>query len=197
MKINEIIAEARANTAGVRAGLSKRKNAQPLSAEEQAAKDKAKSDKWLEKERAKMAAKKGVTEGTSKELRLAVYQVILDIHFGAKYGDEMIDTVTDELGDYFDDVQASGDPILQKVYAYVRQEGAEAEGDPARMDRVALNAIEFLNYNGARGSLSETTSSGSIGTAMTGGKSPNVGTLFGGNYKPKTPFTAKKKVGKK
>jgi hypothetical protein len=33
---------------------------------------------------------------------------------------------------------------------------------------------------------------------MPSGKgSPNVGTLFGGNYKPKTPFTAKKKAGKK
>ena len=104
MKINEIVSEARANTASARAGLAKRKNTQPLSAEEQAAKDKAKSDKWLEKERAKMAAK---------------------------------------------------------------------------------------------ASVAETTSSGSIGTAMTGGKSPNVGTLFGGSYKPKTPFTAKKKAGKK
>ena len=55
--------EARANTAGARAGLSKRKETKPLSAEEQAAKDKAKSDKWLEKERAKTAAKKGVSEG--------------------------------------------------------------------------------------------------------------------------------------
>jgi hypothetical protein len=46
--------------------------------------------------------------------------------------------------------------------------------------------------------VEETTSSGSIGTAMPSGKgSPNVGTLFGGNYKPKTPFTAKKKAGKK
>jgi hypothetical protein len=34
-----------------------------LSPEEQIAKDKAQADKWLEKERAKMAAKKGVTEG--------------------------------------------------------------------------------------------------------------------------------------
>lgn len=109
----------------------------------------------IAKELQAVADQEGLAEGISKELRLAVYQVILDIHFGAKYGDEMIDKVTDELGDYFDDVQASGDPILQKVYAYVRQEGAEAEGDPARMDRVALNAIEFLNYNGARGTLNE------------------------------------------
>ena len=104
MKINEIVAEARANTASARAGLAKRKDTKPLSPEEQAAKDKAKSDKWLEKERAKMSAKKDVAE---------------------------------------------------------------------------------------------TTGSSSIGSAMTGGQSPNVGTLFGGSYKPKTPFTAKKKVGKK
>lgn len=50
--------EARAATASTRASLEKRKNKVPLTPEEQAAKDKAKSDKWLEKERAKMAAKK-------------------------------------------------------------------------------------------------------------------------------------------
>jgi hypothetical protein len=60
--MGEELEEARANTAGARAGLSKRKETKPLSAEEQAAKDKAKADKWLEKERAKMAAKKGVAE---------------------------------------------------------------------------------------------------------------------------------------
>jgi hypothetical protein len=59
---DEEFGEARANTAGARAGLAKRKNAVPMSPEEQAAKDKAKSDKWLEKERAKMAAKTGVAE---------------------------------------------------------------------------------------------------------------------------------------
>lgn len=96
-----------------------------------------------------------IAESTMSDLRRAVYQIILDIHFGAKYGDEMIDTVTDELGDYFDDVEASDDAVLKKVYAYVRSEGAEAEGDPARMDRVALNAIEYLNYDGARGNLNE------------------------------------------
>ena len=105
MKISEIVAEARANTDSARAGLAKRKETKPLTPNEQIAKDKAKSDRWLEKERAKMAAKKGVAE---------------------------------------------------------------------------------------------TTGSSSIGTAMTGGSSPNVGTLFGGSYKPKTPFTAKKKkAGKK
>lgn len=56
--LNAPVAEARANTASVRAGLAKRKETKPLSPEEQAAKDKAKSDKWLEKERAKQAAKK-------------------------------------------------------------------------------------------------------------------------------------------
>jgi hypothetical protein len=45
--------------------------------------------------------------------------------------------------------------------------------------------------------VTETTSSGGVATAMTGGNSPNVGSLFGGSYKPKTPFTAKKKAGKK
>ena len=45
--------------------------------------------------------------------------------------------------------------------------------------------------------MSETTSSSGVATAMTGGNSPNVGTLFGGSFKPKTPFTTKKKAGKK
>jgi hypothetical protein len=46
--------------------------------------------------------------------------------------------------------------------------------------------------------VNETTSSGGVATAMAGSNgSPNVGTLFGGSFKPKTPFTAKKKAGKK
>jgi len=47
--------------------------------------------------------------------------------------------------------------------------------------------------------VTETTSSGGVASAIVGGNgSPNVGTLFGGSYKPKTPFTAKKKkAGKK
>ena len=45
--------------------------------------------------------------------------------------------------------------------------------------------------------LAETTSSSGIATMVSGARSPNVGTLFGGSYKPKTPFTTKKKAGKK
>ncbi len=56
------MAEARANTASARASLAKRNSKAPLSPEEQRAKDKAKSDKWLEKERAKQQSK--VKEGT-------------------------------------------------------------------------------------------------------------------------------------
>ncbi len=55
------LTEARANTANARAGLAKRKESKPLSPEEQLAKDKAKSDKWLEKERAKFS-KKNISE---------------------------------------------------------------------------------------------------------------------------------------
>jgi len=60
--IEQDIAEAGANTKSFRSGYSKRKDTKPLSPEEQAAKDKAKSDKWLEKERAKMAAKKSMAK---------------------------------------------------------------------------------------------------------------------------------------
>lgn len=58
MKSNEFLSEGGANTKSFRAGYGKRKNTQPLSAEEQAAKDKAKSDKWLEKSVPKRQLKK-------------------------------------------------------------------------------------------------------------------------------------------
>ena len=47
-----------------------------------------------------------------------------------------------------------------------------------------------------RPSINETTTSG-VATFIKGGQSPNVGTLFGGSYKPNTPFTASKKKSKK
>lgn len=45
--------------------------------------------------------------------------------------------------------------------------------------------------------VTETSSSGVASAMVRGNGSPNVGTLFGGSFKPKTPFTAKKKAGKK
>jgi hypothetical protein len=42
--------------------------------------------------------------------------------------------------------------------------------------------------------VSETTSSAGMATAPGVGKGPATGTLFGGSYAPKTPFTGKKKA---
>lgn len=42
--------------------------------------------------------------------------------------------------------------------------------------------------------LSETTSSAGVATTPGVGKGPETGTLFGGSYAPRTPFTGKKKT---
>lgn len=49
---------------------------------------------------------------------------------------------------------------------------------------------EYLGYQHQQ--VDETTSS-AIATTMSNKQSPRVGTLFGGSYKPKTPFTKKDK----
>jgi hypothetical protein len=50
---------------------------------------------------------------------------------------------------------------------------------------------DYLKYESVDG-LHENTSS-AVATAPATGKGPNVGTLFGGSYKPQTPFTKKAK----
>ncbi len=58
------MSEARANTAGVRAGLAKRKTTAPLSPEEQIAKDRAKFEKWKAKNQ---KPEKDTTTGVSED----------------------------------------------------------------------------------------------------------------------------------
>jgi len=50
---------------------------------------------------------------------------------------------------------------------------------------------EYMKYQSIS-SLDENTSS-AVASAPAVGKGPNVGTLFGGDYKPETPFTKKAK----
>jgi hypothetical protein len=50
---------------------------------------------------------------------------------------------------------------------------------------------DYLKYESVDG-LHENTSS-AVATVPATGKGPNVGTLFGGGYKPQTPFTKKAK----
>jgi hypothetical protein len=85
-----------------------------------------------------------VTEG-SNNLRSAVLSVIQGIYNGAQAGEDMIDNVSDELGDYFNDVKRSKDQTLRNAYQLMRQQGAEAEGDPLMMAQVAKQAIDMLS----------------------------------------------------
>lgn len=85
-----------------------------------------------------------VAEG-SNNLRSAVLSVIQGIYNGAQAGEDMIDNVSDELGDYFNDVKRSKDQTLRNAYQLMRQQGAEAEGDPLMMAQVAKQAIDMLS----------------------------------------------------
>jgi hypothetical protein len=85
-----------------------------------------------------------VAEG-SDDLRSAVLSVLQDIYNGAQAGEEMIDTVADELGDYFQDVKRSKDTTLRQVYQFMRQEGGDAEDNPEMMAQVAKQAIDMLS----------------------------------------------------
>jgi hypothetical protein len=93
-------------------------------------------------------AEEGVAEG-SDDLRSDVLLVIQDIYNGAQAGEDMIDTVADELGDYFQDVKRSKDKTLRKAYQFMRREGAEAEDDPEMMAQVAKQAIDMLGQQDA------------------------------------------------
>ena len=99
--------------------------------------------------------KEGVAEG-SDDLRSAVLSVIRDIYNGAQAGEDMIDNVADELGDYFNDVKRSKDQTLRKAYQLMRQQGVEAEGDPEMMAQIAKQAIDMLSQQGvAEGDVDE------------------------------------------
>lgn len=98
---------------------------------------------------------KGVAEGSDDLIRSAVLSVLQDIYNGAQAGEDMIDTVADELGDYFQDVKRSKDKTLRKAYQFMRREGAEAEDDPEMMAQVANKAINMLSQQGvAEGGVS-------------------------------------------
>lgn len=64
------------------------------------------------------------------------------------------------------------------------------EGQQPLMELIKI--IKWYQDQGNEQPISE-TSSASVATVPAVGKGPNVGTLFGGNYKPKTPFNSKKK----
>lgn len=61
-----------------------------------------------------------INEAKDPNLRKYVLDEIQRIHDGAAKGINMTDDIVDELGDYFNEVKRSGDPVLQKAYAHVR-----------------------------------------------------------------------------
>jgi hypothetical protein len=77
-------------------------------------------------------------------LRTSVLDVLQTIYDGASAGEEMIDTVADELGDYYDEVEQSGDQELMKAYRFVREKGADAEGNPEMMAKIVQQAMSVL-----------------------------------------------------
>ena len=60
-------------------------------------------------------------------------------------GQDMIDDISDELGDLFDQVETSGDRYLKAAYEIMRDQGSNAGGDPRRMANVAKQALGLLN----------------------------------------------------
>jgi len=86
-----------------------------------------------------------LTKEGASDLRSSVLSVIQHIYDGASAGEEMVDDVASELGQYFSQVKRSNDQALRKAYQLMRQEGAEAEGDPEYMAQVAQQAIDLLS----------------------------------------------------
>jgi len=86
----------------------------------------------------------GVTEAIHIDVDLvkAVFYVAKEIYDGAKAGSDMTDTIVDELGDYFDDVEQSGLPKLKKAYDAMRD---TVDADPSIQKRAAGDALLTLN----------------------------------------------------
>lgn len=87
---------------------------------------------------------KSVAEG-SEELRDSLLDVLHTIYKGAASGENMIDVLADELNQYYDEIDQSGDETLQQAYSYMMDNGQEAEDDPTEMAKIARTAISMLN----------------------------------------------------
>jgi hypothetical protein len=92
----------------------------------------------------------GVAEGTD-DLRDSVLDVLKAIYNGSSSGEYMIDTLADEFGQYYDEVEASGDQSLQNAYSFMMDNGQEADGDPQAMAQIAKQAISMLTQGVAEG----------------------------------------------
>jgi len=63
----------------------------------------------------------------------------------AQSGEDITDQIADELGDYFADVQASGNKDLQKVYAFVREKLSDIS--PEQQAKGLQKALDYLGAN--------------------------------------------------
>ena len=127
------------------------KNAMKTTSGAGAHKDKKRADKQGDVKHKGKQFDEGVVEAVDADLRAAVISVIQTIYNGAVDGHDMIDDVADELGDYFDSVEQSSDDVLKQAYSYMRDAGADAEGDPEQMAVVAKKSLAVLKQGVAEG----------------------------------------------
>lgn len=84
-----------------------------------------------------------VVEGD--DLRGQLFDAIKTIYSGAVAGDDMIDNLADEVGQFYDKVEGSGDKQLQQAYSFMMDNGQEAEGNPEQMAQIARQAMKMLS----------------------------------------------------
>jgi hypothetical protein len=85
--------------------------------------------------------------------------------------------------------------IISQIGDYLKRSGMtprQIRGYMIDNDFVS-DQLSYLPRKYNKPNVSETTSAGGIATVPGVGGGPKVGSLFGGSYNPKTPFTAKKK----
>ena len=80
-------------------------------------------------------------------IRAGVLEELVAIYHGAVEGEDMTDNIADELNSYFDAVENSNDPVLQKVYSYVMDQLPDT--DPDIQATGTLKAIRKLTGDAA------------------------------------------------
>jgi hypothetical protein len=128
----------------------------------------------------KYAVKQGMAEGVTEAgaennpvVNAITRRIIMQrTDLLSKYGLEKVSDAIDEVADFVGDVEEIGS---SDVSGWVRH-------------------VEQMLGNMVDQSLAETTSAGGVATVPGVGGGPKVGSLFGGSYSPKTPFTGKKKA---
>ena len=91
----------------------------------------------------------GVAEGQAgkEDLRKIIVDILERIYFDASSDDDMTDVIADQLGDYYRAVKVSGDAVLKRAYADMRD---TADAPPEEQATVALAGIQKLMGPGYR-----------------------------------------------